>query len=329
MNLAEMDQDAFSNLVEKHRYELQAHSYRMLGSIQDAEEIVQESFLKAWRRRETFEGRASVRAWLYRICTNACLDALKRRPRRCVPVTHQPVSQASEPIPPEIREPIWLEPYPDHLLPFNEGDPEELVSKRETVTLAFVVALQLLPPRQRAVLVLCDVLDWHAREAADLMDTTVSAVKSALRRARSTLTAHGSMPNMITTGALDEVMNTRLKAYVRAWEQADIQALVNLLKEDATFSMPPIPSWYRGKESISALASRTIFSGQAQGRWRLLPARANHQPAFGLYRHSQAGDVYDAYGIQVLAFGDGLIADIITFRNPSLFPYFKLPLTLT
>lgn len=329
INLREIDREAFSSLVEKHRYELQVHSYRMLGSLQDAEDMVQESFLRAWRGRETFEGRASVRAWLYKICTNVCLDTLKRKPRRYVPLTREAVSSPVEPIPPEVREPIWLEPYPDHLLALNEDDPEERLSAREQITLAFVAALHLLPPRQRAVLLLCDVLDWQAGEAADVLDTTVSAVKSALHRARSTLAAHGAALTTASTGILDDLMRGRLNDYVRAWEQADVDALVELLKEDATFSMPPIPSWYRGKACIRDLTARTIFSGQARGRWRLLPTHANRQPAFGLYRQSSDDNTYDAYGIQVLSIHDHQIADIITFRSPGLLRYFDLPPSLT
>lgn len=323
-----LDQHEFSGLIESYRRELQAHCYRMMGSIQDAEDMVQESFLKAWHRRDTFEGRASLRAWLYKICTNTCLDALRRRPRRYAPVTHEAVSTLAEPIAPEIPEPIWLEPYPDHLLYVNHADVEEQFSRQENIALAFVVALHVLPPRQRAVLILCDVLEWRARETAVLLGTTAAAVKSALHRARSTLAARGYVRDTVSTGIPDEALLRQLDAYVCAWEQADVAALVSLLMEDATFSMPPIPSWYRGKDTIHNLVSMTVFSGQARGRWRLLPTRANRQPAFGVYRQSERSGEHDAYGIQVLTFQDGLIADIITFRNPALLKRFNLPLTL-
>ncbi len=319
MNLTTIDEQEFGTLTEPYRRELQAHCYRMMGSVQDAEDMVQETFLRAWRRRETFEGRASFRAWLYKIATNACLDRLKRLPCRVVPMTYQAVSLVNEPIPPSVMEPIWLEPYPDDLL--GDDNPEETFSSREHITLAFIVALQLLPPRQRAVLILRDVLDWHADEVAALLDMTVSAVKSALHRARSTLANRDMSENHV----LDEAAKTQLQDYIRAWETADVNGLLKLLKDDATFSMPPIPSWYRGRSEVGGLVSKTIFSGDANGRWRLLPTRANRQIAFGLYRQSQGG--YEAYGIQVLTFQGGLIADITTFRNPGLVERFGLPAT--
>ena len=327
-HLTGLDQQEFGSLVEPHRRELQAHCYRMLGSVQDAEDMVQETFLRAWRRRETFEGRASFRAWLYKIATNVCLDALEKRPRRVVPVTRQAVSTLDEPIPPAVMEPIWLEPYPDDLLPAAEDNPEGHFSARESITLAFVAALHLLPPRQRAVLILRDVLDWQASEVADLLDMSVPGVKSALHRARATLSTHDLVTDEVTAHILDEAAQNQLEDYVRAWEAADINTLLSLLKENATFSMPPIPSWYRGRDTIRALVSRTVFSGEAQGRWRLLPTRANRQLAFGLYQCNEARSLYSAYGIQVLTFNGGLIADITTFRNPALFSYFKLPPSL-
>jgi RNA polymerase sigma-70 factor, ECF subfamily len=329
LQVGSLDQEAFGTLVEPHRRELKAHCYRMMGSVQDAEDMVQETFLRAWRRRDTYEGRASFRAWLYKIATNVCLDTLKRRPRRAVPVTRQNVSTLAEPIPPSIMEPIWLEPYPDDLLAVGYGSPEGQVSARENVTLAFIAALHLLPPRQRAVLILRDVLDWQASEVAALLDMTVPAVKSALHRARATLASHdyASRVEPEAVSVLDEVTQSQLDDYVRAWETADVDALLRLLKDDATFSMPPIPSWYRGRETIGGLTATTVFSGQANGRWRLLPTRANGQTAFGLYRLAENGG-YTAYGIQVLTFDGSLITDIITFRIPDLFPHFNLPSAL-
>jgi RNA polymerase sigma-70 factor (ECF subfamily) len=291
--------------------------------------MVQETFLRAWRRRETYEGRASFRAWLYRIATNGCLDLLKQRPRRAVPVTRQEVSTVAEPIPASIMEPIWLEPYPDELLMSAEDNPERSFFTRENITLAFIAALHLLPPRQRAVLILRDVLDWQANEVASALDMTVSAVKSALHRARTTLSSRDLVRiEGASSDLLDEAAQTQLDDYVHAWETADVDALLKLLTEDATFSMPPIPSWYRGWDEIRGLTTKTVFSGQANGRWRLLPTRANRQPAFGLYRQSDDSNVYNAYGIQVLTMRDGLIADITTFRVPDLFPHFSLPVTL-
>jgi RNA polymerase sigma-70 factor, ECF subfamily len=325
MNLLEINRHEFGALVEPLRRELHVHCYRMLGSVHDAEDMVQETFLRAWRRRGTYEGRASLRAWLYKIATNACLDALDKRPRRFVPRTREAVTTLEQPIPADVNEPIWLEPYPDELLMVDDQTPERQLSERENITLAFIAMLHLLPPRQRAALILRDVLEWKASEVADLFEMTVPAVKSTLHRARATMRDHADSV-WISDAMLDEAAQARLVDYVRAWETADIDELLALLKEDATFSMPPIPAWYRGRATIGGLVAKTIFRGDANGRWRLLPTRANGRPAFGLYRNDGEG-VYSAYGIQVLTFDGGLIADIITFRNAGLFGYFGLPMT--
>ncbi len=322
VRLSTLDEQAFGAMTEPHRRELQVHCYRMLGSVHDAEDMVQETFLRAWRRRETFKGRASFRAWLYKIATNVCLDTLEHRQRRGLPVTHQEQGQRDEPIPAMIREPIWLEPYPDLLLTSEETSPEGQVSARENIGLAFIAALHLLPPRQRAVLILRDVLDWQASETAELLEMSVPAVKSALHRARSTLANHSFEAGM---PPLDETTQARLDQYVQAWETADIEALLTLLTADATFSMPPIPAWYQGRETIRWLVSKTVFSGEGQGRWRMSPTRANQQVAFGLYKQADDGQGYKAYGIQVLRFQGDRITDITTCINPALFPYFKLP----
>jgi RNA polymerase sigma-70 factor (ECF subfamily) len=298
----------------------------MMGSLQDADDMVQETFLRAWRRRESVQHPASLKSWLYSIATHICLDTLKKRPRRAVPSSRDMAASLDEPIPPAVSEPVWLEPYPDALLQIAAGqDPVEQVTSREQITMAFIVALHRLPPRQRAVLLLCDVLDWPAGEVAALLDTTISAVKSALHRARAVLAEHRDNPDTAHSWTLDGLAQVRLASYVRAWEAADIVALVGLLKEDATFSMPPIPAWYRGKETVRALLSRTVFSGQAARRWRLVPTHANSQPAFGLYRYDDARCRYDAYGIQLLTFDGGQIRDITTFVNASLVARFALP----
>jgi RNA polymerase sigma-70 factor (ECF subfamily) len=329
LNLSSVDQDTFGALIEPYQRALKTHCYRMMGSIQDAEDMVQETFLRAWRRRETFEARASLRAWLYKIATNVCLDALRKRPKRAVPITYQSESTLAEPIPESVMEPIWLEPYPDDWLVADDDNPEGHMLAQEHINLAFIAALHLLPARQRAILILRDVLDWQANEVAELLGITVAAVKSALHRARSTLASYDHLSGITqdNDSVLDEVLQTQLKDYVRAWENADVNALLKLLKEDATFSMPPIPSWYRGRATIGELTSRTIFSGQARGRWRLLSTHANRQIAFGLYRQGENG-IYAAYGIQVLTVDHSLISDILTFRNPALLSYFNLPMTL-
>jgi len=330
VDLQDIDRQAFGVLAESHRRELRVHCYRMLGSVQEAEEMVQETLLRAWDRRETYEGRSSLRAWLYKIATNLCIDALRRRPRRGLPVTREDASTLEQPIPASITEPIWLEPYPDDLAAPEESNPEARYSKSESIRLAFLATLHLLPARQRAVLILRDVLDWQANEVAEALEQSVPSVKSALHRARATLARHHPLLNRenMTAPFADEELREQLDLYVRAWESADVEGLVALLREDSTFSMPPIPSWYRGRENIGALVRKTIFSGQASGHWRLLPTRANAQPGFGLYKLNEGSGDYDGYGVQVVTFDGDRISDITTFRNPSLLPFFELPSAL-
>jgi RNA polymerase sigma-70 factor (ECF subfamily) len=329
LDLRTLDQDEFTALTEPHRRELRAHCYRMLGSVQEAEEMVQETLLRAWNRRETYEGRSTLRAWLYKIATNLCLDSLRKRPRRSLPIARQEASNLERPIPASINEPIWLEPYPDDLPAPDESDPEVRYSKQESIRLAFITSLHLLPPRQRAVLILRDVLGWQADEVAETLEQSVPSVKSALHRARSTMAKHQRtlQRERISPHLTDEQLRHQLDRYVEAWETADVAKLVSLLKDDSTFSMPPIPSWYRGAKNIGALVGKTIFAGQASGRWRLWPTRANNQPGFGLYRLNEAGS-YDGYGIQVVTFDGKQIADITTFRVPALMPLFNLTSTL-
>jgi RNA polymerase sigma-70 factor (ECF subfamily) len=325
------DQHEFSGLTEPYRHELQLHCYRILGSLQDAEDTVQETLLRAWRRLDTFEGRASLRAWLYKIATNACFDALDKRPRRRVlPTAQFPPADPHQPFALPITEPIWLEPYPDDLIAEPETEPEARYSLHESVSLAFLAALQSLPPRQRAVLILCDVLDWEAGEAAELLDTTVSAVSSALHRARVTMNqryhAHGR--DAVTVSPLDADRQSLLDRYVQVWEAADIDGLVNLLREDATLSMPPLPTWYAGRGAIIAAAQTMIFAGEARGRWLMRSIRANRQPTCAVYQRDEAG-AYRAFGISVLTVEQDQVTDIVTFIDPALFLRFNLPIEIT
>lgn len=333
MSVSDQRETEFGAQVETYRQELGAHCYRMMGSIQDAEDMVQETFLRAWRRHETLEEVSSLKAWLYAIATNACLDALKKRPKRLAPVMLGAASTLAEPVPQKILEPIWLEPYPDALLlTSDERNPEDLVIEREHIALAFIVALHLLPPRQRAVLLLRDVLDWPANEVATFLDTTVSAVKSALHRARAILADHYHDHHASAADPgwkLNSAIQQQLSAYVDAWEAADGAALALLLKEDATFSMPPIPAWYRGRETIRTLVSRTVFSGEARGRWRLLPTAANGQVAYGLYRQTETAGLYQGYGIQVVTLSGPLVSAITTFIDAGLIARFDLPATIS
>jgi RNA polymerase sigma-70 factor (ECF subfamily) len=324
------DQLEFGRLTEPHRRELQVHCYRLLGSLHEAEDLVQETMLRAWRRLDTFEGRASFRAWLYKIATNACLDALDQRRRRSLPMSTHPAADPHQPLDPPLNDSAWLEPLPDDFIATAAENPEARYTLHESVTLAFLVALQTLPPRQRAVLIMCDVLDWRASETADCLGLTVSAVNSALYRARVTLAKHYHEQGHELASPLAETRwRDVLDRYVRAWETADVEALVGLLKEDAIFAMPPTPSWYRGRDSIRSILLAIPFAGDARGRWRLLPTQANGSPALGFYQRDQAtGRVYRGVGVQVLKLETDGIAEVTTFMNPALLSHFGLPTEL-
>lgn len=330
-NLYTLSEEEFGIQTEPYRNELILHCYRMVGSLQDAEDLVQETLLRAWNGRQGFEGRASLRTWLYKIATNLSLNLLEKRVRRSLPIARQAASRLEEPIPADINDPIWLEPFPDSLLASLTIDPAHRYDQLESISLAFLTLLQQLPPRQRAILILRDVLEWSAHEVADLLGLTVSAVKSALFRARATLTQQRQWLDQHTLSLQpsDTLLSTQLAQYIDAWETANIDELVQLLKADATFSMPPIPAWYQGRETIAGLVAKTIFRGAAQGRWHLLPTRANGELAFGLYRVGESAGIHHAYGIQVVRVRGGEIADITTFRVPGLLRFFGLPMTLT
>ncbi len=329
-NLREMDQHQFADLTESYRGELRGHCYRMVGSIHEAEDMVQETFWRAWTHRGMFEGGPKLRAWLYKIATNLCIDSLRQRPRRLLPVSREKSSTFEHGIPASVNEPVWLEPYPTDLPAPPETNPEARYTLSESIRLAFLTSLQLLPPRQRAVLILRDVLGWRANEVADILGQTVPAVKSALHRARLTLTAHYPtlQRDSMVAQVSDEELRRLLDRYVLAWENADVDGLVSLLQDESAFSMPPTPAWYRGRNDIAELVGNTILSGRAAGRWRLLPTRANAQPGFGLYRLNEAEGTYASYGIQVLTIAGDRILDITTFRDPGLLPFFNLPETL-
>lgn len=319
----------FAKRIEAYRPELHIHCYRMMGTLEDADDMVQETLIKAWNHRDSLKDPTALRAWLYKIASNTCLDALKKQSRRQIPRTHAPVAKVSQPIPSDINDPIWLQPYPDELLATHSDGLETVVAKRENITLAFMAILHLLPPRQRAILILRDVLEFKAQEVASLLDTSVSAVKSALFRARTTLAnQQANLSDIEHNLNLDVALEQQLRQYVTAWESANIDDLLQLLKEDAIFSMPPIPSWYRGHAEIKALVAKTIFRGDADGRWKLIPTKANTQPAFGLYRKAETQQHYQFYGVQVLTFKNQQIADILTFRHFTMYTYFNLPSNL-
>jgi RNA polymerase sigma-70 factor (ECF subfamily) len=318
------DQRAFEALVEPYQRELLVHCYRMLGSFHDAEDVLQETLLRAWEKRETFTSPGSFRAWMYRIATNLCLNMLTRQPRRSLsPRTHAALDP-TKPLPPPQNEPIWLEPFPDELLADQWTLPEQRALQREYTTLAFLVALQQLTPTQRAVLLLREVLDWQALEVAEWLNLSVPAVNSALQRARRTLRLLHAFPE--NPFALESPeLQTLLERYVTLWEEADLPGLVKLLQEDAWFTMPPLPLWFQGRTDIATLFSTMVFT---PGRnFRLLPTRANGRPAFVTYRRQKGDDTYRLYGLQVLDVVGGQIASIVTFLDlPSLAP-FALPPT--
>lgn len=324
------EHDAFQSLVEPHRRQLHNHCYRMLGSFLDAEDAVQETFLRCWRSIGSFEGRSSVASWLYRIATNVCLDTLRGRSRRLLPQDAYPASSPDTPPSPAVGEIPWLEPYPSALV--SHDSPETLAVSGEGITLAFVAVLQTLPPRQRAILLLMDVLDWRAKEVADYLGGTEQAVNSALRRARVRMKSryHGSSPGAEDTTTSDLAKDDRggekrrlLDRYVAAWRNADPIALAELLREDAQFSMPPVPVWYRGRDNIVAALGGGVFAGAASGRWLLIPSSANLQPAYAVYQRDESG-AYQPFGIQVVSIRAGYVDSVTTFLDTRLFPFFDM-----
>jgi RNA polymerase sigma-70 factor (ECF subfamily) len=328
------DSAVVSSLIEPYRLELHVHCYRLLGSLQEAEDLVQETMLRAWQHFDTFKGHASLRTWLYSIATNACLDTLKKRPPRTLPAAASPAMNPLTPIAPAPAESLWLEPFPDLWLAEATDNPEARVSRHESVSFAFLTVLQLLPPRQRAILLLSDVLDWRASEVAHLLSTSVSAVNSALHRSRVTLTKnyHPEQQERIQVSSADRATSELLARYVNAWETDDIDGLVALLKEDAIMSMPPSPSWLWGREAIRAFLTSTAFGSEALSHWHLYATGANAQPAFVVYRADDPHSSYRAFGLQVVTFeGEAStrhIAEVTTFAVPSLVTSFGFPLEL-
>jgi RNA polymerase sigma-70 factor, ECF subfamily len=308
--------------LEQHRVELTAYCYRMLGSI-DAEDAVQETFLRAWRGFDRFEGRAALRSWLYRIATNVCFDMLEGRKRRARPMdlgpSREPVLENLNTLP----EVTWIEPMPDlRLVP--EGDPAQVAETRETIRLAFVAALQHLPPKQRAVLILCEVLRWKASEVAELLDTSVASVNSALQRARATLEERDVSASS-TAPSVDSADAELLARYVEAFERYDVDTLTALIHEDATQSMPPFDLWLSGRDDV---LTWWFGPGITCRDSRVIPVTsANGAPAFGHYRPRVDGDGYEPWSLQVLEIEDGKIVEFTFFLDTTtIFPLFGLPL---
>jgi RNA polymerase sigma-70 factor (ECF subfamily) len=317
------DGDAFRQLTEPHRRELQVHCYRMLGSFEDAEDVLQETLLAAWRSFDGFEGRASLRTWLYQIATNRCLNARRAASRR--PAKEWDLPKVEPPEPTGLGEVLWLEPYPDALLagaidvPLG---PEARYEQRESISLAFVTALQVLPPRQLAVLVLRDVLGFHADEVAGMLGSTVDSVNSALKRARASLQrrwppAVGPAPPPAPDSRSEAAIVAR---FVSAWESADLDALVALLTDDTFMSMPPMPFEYEGRDAVARFCAGIFGLGRSFG---LVPTRANGQPAFGAYVRAPDGSSH-AVGLYVLALAGDRICALTRFED-SVLPWFGLP----
>jgi RNA polymerase sigma-70 factor, ECF subfamily len=328
------DQVAFAAAVEAYRPQLRVHCYRMLGSFDDADDLVQETLLRAWRARASFEGRSLVRTWLYRIATNACLNALQRRPRRVLPqdvaapVTAETDASEARSQPSWAPEVPWLQPYPDALLePAAPADaePEARLIARESIELVFLAALQHLPPRQRAVLLLRDALDWSARETADLLDTSVASVNSAHQRARATLRTNQPAPRREQTPSSNAERAT-LQRFMQAWERADAQLLTSLLREDARWAMPPARLWFDGRAAILRLFD--LFPIDWNGRvFRLVPTAANRQPAAACYVRWPGESAFNLSALHVLRVEHDQIAEVTTF-GPELCRAFEFPPSL-
>jgi RNA polymerase sigma-70 factor (ECF subfamily) len=334
------DEPAFAALVERHRRELRVHCYRMLGSFDESEDLVQETFLRAWRSLRDFEGRSTLRAWLYRIATNACLDALDGRARRVLP---QHVGAPSDPgvaLPPRT-DIAWLQPFPDRLtepdpqwepVAPSEAEPDAVVVARETMELAFLAAIQHLPPRQRAALILRDVLGWPAKQTAAVLNGSVASVNSAVQRARTTLKEHLPERRMDWAPSEEPTEQERavLRRYMDAVERADLAAVADLLAEEVRTTMPPYPMWFEGREAVVAALTASWDAGSPGyvGRFRMTPTRANRQPAVAAYVRGRDKPVYRAFAISVLRIENGRIVEATGFHEPGLFPAFAPPLTL-
>jgi RNA polymerase sigma-70 factor (TIGR02960 family) len=311
------DDAEFAASAEPFRRELHVHSYRMLGSFEEAEDAVQETYLRAWRSRASFDGSDALRAWLYRIATNVCLDAIRRNNRR-------PRGRSLE----SLGEVPWLQPYPDRLLDEiapRDTEPDSVAVARETIELAFLAAVQLLPPRQRAVLILRDVVEWSARETATLLGMSVAAVNSALQRARATMAAnrpHGRAGKPPPTPTPQEL--AIVERSIAAHERADVAAMAEMLREDVRIAMPPLPFWFNGKESFVPGLEAGLME---PGEWRLVAIGSNRSPAMATYLRGWDETEFKAFKIDVMRIEDGGVAEITTF-GASLFPVFGLAPTL-
>jgi RNA polymerase sigma-70 factor, ECF subfamily len=314
------DEGAFERLVGPFRGELHAHCYRMLGSLHDAEDALQEAMLRAWRGLGRFEGRSSLRSWLYTIATNTCLNAIARRPKRVLPVDYGPAADPHDAPGEPVVESVWVEPYPDEMLGVEDGyaAPEARYEMRESVELAFIAALQHLPPNQRAVLVLREVLGFSAKEVAESLETSVASVNSALQRARAAVEER--VPEQTQQETLrtlgDDELRKLVDRYVDAWERNDVEQFAAMLAEDASFAMPPLASWYRTREGIAQWARSWPLSGA--WRWKTIFTRANGQPALAFYAWNEDEQAYLPFGLNVITLRGSEIADVTAFVARSI-----------
>jgi len=325
------DEDALGRLVGQNRAELHAHCYRMLGSVPDAEDALQEALLRAWRGLPRFEGRSSLRSWLYKIATNACLKAIERRPKRVLPIDYAPAADPHDGPGEPVIESVWLEPYPDERLGLEGGllGPDARYEQREGVELAFIAALQHLPARQRAVLILRDVLGFSARETAEALETTPVSVDSALQRAHKAVNER--LPKQSQQATLrslgDDTLSEVVERYVAAWERSDVEAIVAMLTEDARMTMPPLPTWYDGREEVAVfLSGWPLACGK---RWRLIPARANGQLAFGAYLWDEEMHAFMPHGVNMLTLRGAHIEEITAFLTTEALQGLGLPDTIS
>ena len=320
------DQRAFEQLVEPYRRELLVHCYRILGSFEDAEDMLQETFVRVWKRLDSFEGRSSLRAWLYKIATNACLDALDSRRVRGLPRELYAQGNPNDPLPQPSQEVIWIEPFPDAMIdPQPNIYPEARYEVLESITLAFIAALQKLPGRQRAALLLCDVLGWSSAEAAEILDISTAAVNSALQRARETMKQ--PLERKTRPSRLNEQLSALLTRYVAAWEAADASALVAVLREDVALTMPPLPVWFGGRVDVKMFLDGFLFKDPEKMRLKLMPAQLNGSPSFAVYQLDESG-VYRASVLHILTIENGEIAEINDYLSfdGQLFVKLGLPL---
>ena len=311
----EGSEEAYRRLVEPHRSELHAHCYRMLGSVQDAEDALQEALVRAWRGLPKFEGRSSLRSWLYRIATNTSLDAIERRPKRVLPIDYGPPADPHGGVGEPVVESVWIEPYPDETLGIEDGyaSPEARYEQREAVELAFIAALQLLPANQRAVLILREVLGFSAQETAETLDTSVASVNSALQRARATI--EKKLPDQSQQETLSSLGDERLREiveqYADAWERNDVDTVVSMLADDVAFTMPPMARWFQGIEGVRGFLER--WSMLPEWGWRSIPTIANGQPALAFYSWDAEQGAHVPFAVNVLTFEGEKIKEIDAF----------------